>query len=1009
MATSPGSVIRLLVIGILFHLVYIGTVFDCYFTSPVVHGMRQYRLPQAQAKRLVLIIGDGLRADFAFSANASRIVPGVPERVAPYLRNVIEHRGAYGVSHTHVPTESRPGHVAIIGGMYEDVSAVTKGWKTNPVDFDSVFNQSSHTFSFGSPDILPMFVQGATPGRVDGWSYHEDDEDFTKDATGLDIWVLDQLKSLFRNATTNKDLDAQLRAPQVVFFLHLLGLDTTGHSYRPHSKEYMNNIRVVDDIVRETEQLMSDFYGDQETSYVFTADHGMSKIGNHGDGDPDNTRTPLVAWGAGIRGPIRNHTHPQILDDYSAEWELSHIVRRDVEQADVAALMSALLGTHWPVNSVGVLPDVDPQKDGFLAMRGGQKEGAEAAVVNAKVILEHYRVKHELKKAHAILYKPYEFLDHPLSSSEYPGSQHISSIEDLITRGHFQEARHQSHELIKTTLSGLRYLETYDRTLIRTIVTLAYTGWIAFSAAFILAPSRPPLASSAPLWVHLSFIFAAVGICGLFALQRLPWTLHIYILFPFYFWNDVAGKLYANWSAFGRQKLDVKWVAHSLFGLLLAAAALQSMVFGYTNRTVWSFGFLAMGVIWPLTSWSDGRRKLFWPWAMSCAVTAVFPLLPVDPSESLGTIVAGGVCLLFAGELAARRVSEIEATASARATKLNVKSAFRMQLLLTALSMLNTVVSVRSLQARLGLPFVNQVIGWMIFALASLFPWITTAPKTAEGRLLTYFLSFCPCFVVLSIRAEGLFYLSYCSTLYLWTLVEENARPEKEKHRAAANDDKYEYRWNPRRLSRGDVRIALFFLFFVQVGFFGTGNVASISSFYLEPVYRLVPIFNPFLMAALLIFKIIAPFVFLSAAFATLNARLGMPPFALYLVALSLTDVMTMTFFFNVTDTGSWLQIGQSISHFCITSLLLVFSAGIAYVGEALMRDMVLRRAPELEPEPEGSQKREEHGAMPGRAGDTPSPHRPVSLPYGRRATDRDVTLSKRRRDTKLQGTASAT
>jgi hypothetical protein len=79
---------------------------------------------------------------------------------------------------------------------------------------------------------------------------------------------------------------------------------------------------------------------------------------------------------------------------------------------------------------------------------------------------------------------------------------------------------------------------------------------------------------------------------------------------------------------------------------------------------------------------------------------------------------------------------------------------------------------------------------------------------------------------------------------------------------------------------------------------------------------------------------------------------------------------MTMTFFFNVTDTGeseeefqsnpihfahscsvkdfylffgkgSWLQIGQSISHFCITSLLLVFSAGIASVGETLMRGSV--------------------------------------------------------------------
>lgn len=46
----------------------------------------------------------------------------------------------------------------------------------------------------------------------------------------------------------------------------------------------MKNIQVVDNIVRETEKLFLDFYGDGETSFVFTADHGMSKIGNHGDG-----------------------------------------------------------------------------------------------------------------------------------------------------------------------------------------------------------------------------------------------------------------------------------------------------------------------------------------------------------------------------------------------------------------------------------------------------------------------------------------------------------------------------------------------------------------------------------------------------------------------------------------------------------------------------------------------------------------------------------------------------
>jgi len=104
-----------------------------------------------------------------------------------------------------------------------------------------------------------MFARGATPGKVKTWSYNEEDEDFTKgklnslrfrlrsyfaslDATALDLWVLDQLCMLFKNATTDATLNSQLRSDKVIFFLHLLGLDTTGHSYRPHSKVFTNHV-----------------------------------------------------------------------------------------------------------------------------------------------------------------------------------------------------------------------------------------------------------------------------------------------------------------------------------------------------------------------------------------------------------------------------------------------------------------------------------------------------------------------------------------------------------------------------------------------------------------------------------------------------------------------------------------------------------------------------------------------------------------------------------------------
>jgi hypothetical protein len=67
---------------------------------------------------------------------------------------------------------------------------------------------------------------------------------------------------------------------------------------------------------------------------------------------------------------------------------------------------------------------------------------------------------------------------------------------------------------------------------------------------------------------------------------------------------------------------------------------------------------------------------------------------------------------------------------------------------------------------------------------------------------------------------------------------------------------------------------------------------------------------------------------------------------------------MTLSFFYDVTDTGitsfictalfvdmfhvgSWLEIGQSISFFCITSLLLVWSSGICAAGELMMEETI--------------------------------------------------------------------
>lgn len=95
-------------------------------------------------------------------------------------------------------------------------------------------------------------------------------------------------------------------------------------------REYRENMRYDDREIRKVVERTEQFFGDNRTVYVFTADHGMTDWGSHGSGSADETETPIVVWGAGINRMDR---------------------RQNIEQADIAPLMSSVLGLSIPVNN----------------------------------------------------------------------------------------------------------------------------------------------------------------------------------------------------------------------------------------------------------------------------------------------------------------------------------------------------------------------------------------------------------------------------------------------------------------------------------------------------------------------------------------------------------------------------------------------------------------------------------------------------------------------------------
>nr|XP_020462111.1 GPI ethanolamine phosphate transferase 1 [Monopterus albus]XP_020462113.1 GPI ethanolamine phosphate transferase 1 [Monopterus albus]XP_020462114.1 GPI ethanolamine phosphate transferase 1 [Monopterus albus] len=929
------KMITFFLFGLAVHMVFFLSIFDIYFTSPLVHGMtpQATKLP-APASRLVLVVADGLRTDSLFTP-----LPNGSSR-APYLRSVIEERGTWGVSHTRVPTESRPGHVALIAGFYEDVSAVAKGWKENPVEFDSVFNESRYTWCWGSPDILPMFAKGASGDHVYTHTYPAEEEDFAStDASRLDTWVFTQVKSFFQSAKSNSSLRSSLLEEKNVFFLHLLGIDTNGHAHRPMSQEYLDNIGLVDAGVAEMVSVFDEFFGyDGKTAYVFTSDHGMTNWGSHGAGHPSETLTPLVVWGAGVHNAQRV-TEPQPYNDrYLQDWKLEHIRRVDVSQADIAPLMATLIGVPIPVNSVGVLP--------HPYLNNSDQFKAESMYTNAIQVLQQYKAKMTQKKETTLsfLFTPYQQL------TESKQADFIRKARRLIQLEKYEDAISLCQFLISHALKGLVYYHTYDRFFLGCSVVLGFVGWISYVIVVILKMHTglnrcPNLHKQIPSHTLARLCICVTVVITVFLLiLNSPVTYYIYCLLPVPVWYSVLKESGTLTDLIHSVPSLPLWKCLGYF--LLVAFGVELLVVSFFHRAVLTVGLTVLS-LWPFLSGLFDKNKFrSLSWFLGCLCLAAFPLMPVVGREpNMHLVTCAGLVTLF--------TSACYLWSSRQRTPLHLydRQQFVTQMFHVAVCAYVPYLTHSSLQLKQGLPLLNQLISWATLASSMLIPLLSST--RLFHRLLSIFLSLTATYLLLSTGSEALFPPVLSWLMFVWLNMEQEAvlaqgvssRQELSTIDFSAKIDIT----NIRQLKLDDVRRSYFFVFFIITAFFGTGNIASINSFDPASVYCFLTVFNPFIMGGLMMWKVIIPFIIVMCTFETIQVATQLSSRSLFLIVLVISDLMALHFFFLVQDYGSWLDIGTSISHYVIVMSMTIFLMLLSVVTHILTSQrFILWRKPKV-------------------------------------------------------------
>lgn len=697
----------------------------------------------------------------------------------------------------------------------------------------------------------------------------------------------------------------------------------------------MDNIATVDSGIERIVGLANKYWRhDGRTAFVFTADHGMTDWGSHGAGMREHasllsfsfhnificlnlgmdheTQTPIVAWGAGIRearpfSPTsrtgRRANHPPT----PSHWFLDHIDRSDASQADIAPLMSALLGANIPKHSAGQMPT------DFLDLHISHKVQANLAVT--KQMFEQFKVLSGSFQSAALsgfLHRPFPRLDEKRFQSE------LGKIDRHVNGARYTDGLRLTSDLYDVAAEGIDYYQKYYRRPLFAAISLSYIGFVVLLSTrllinFTFLAQVEPLGGVVTLILNVTTLVTVVLVAISTLGQNVPLHFLCYYSAPVIVWHltlrDVLRVRLANVQSGNRYLTVLK--------ILFPLVVLELLVGAFFDRRVLSVAIFLV-CLYQLVRISPSSQPLYLKvaWIFMNLVLAAFTFQPSVSKDRNSTLV------LAAGFLA----SGVQAATSfagrrQQAPESSLRATVSCCLFPAYLAVSGVCVAASANYTGLVDSSKVQMVSWTVFLSGLPLSLLLSRPNLLP-RLSSLLGALLSSYILLSLSYEGLFLLALIGTLTIWLIMEYN---ESFKYQALAEMTISAGQRERNVIGFGDVTRALLFLYFSVVSFFGTGNIASLNSFDPRSIACLVSIFSPFLMGSLLLGKILIPFLLVALFMQAVKQVSGMASKALFLLLLLFSDVMSLHFFFCVTDQGSWQEIGTSLSHFVIAEGIVIF------------------------------------------------------------------------------------